>query len=173
MKSLICLLLALASVTVVAQAPPPQIRIEMPSTKLRPQQLAVALVKITFAPGLHGYQNPPSEDYMIPVTVSAAEGMEVVAIDYPAGHGAKIGGSATEVMTYSGEVTIRVLFRVPKKAGASALSLNVMYQQCNDDSCFPPGNASLRGGITVAGTGPASLAWRFGNDAAMRAGGRS
>jgi len=173
MKFLLSLVFALLACPLFAQAPPPQISVHLGEAKLKPGQLAKATVKVKFAPGLHGYQNPPSEDYMIPVTVTGLEGVQVVSVHYPPGHGAKIGGSATEVMTYSDEIEIQVYFRAPKKVGAGKVSLNVMYQQCNDDSCFPPGNAQVNASYSVNGTGMASSAARLGNDVLSRVRGRS
>lgn len=169
MKYLTLFAFALIGSVALAQAPPPKARLLMPSEAVRPGHLFTVVVEIAFADGLHGYQNPPSEDYMIPITVSAGPKTEVTAIRYPKGHAAKIGGSPTEVMTYSGTIRIPVTVRAVRAPGKADLELNVMYQQCTDDSCFPPGNLALKASVQVAGSPLPNLATRLGADIATRA----
>ncbi len=171
MKLLTTLFATMVTALAFCQAAPPKITLDSP-TEVRPGQLVTVFVKVAFADGLHGYQNPPSESYMIPVTVNPGKTLKAVSVLYPKGHAAKIGGSAVEVMTYSGEVVIKVSFRASAKPGAQPFELNVGYQQCNDDSCFPPGSATLKGSLTVKGE-PMTIWDRLGDDIKIRVGSRA
>ncbi len=102
--------------------------------------LVTGIVTVTFAPGLHGYQNPPSEDYMIPIVVSGGD-LKGFQVRYPMGTPAAVGGETKMVMTYEGTVEFPVAFRAPVKAGKSPININVRYQLCNEQACFAPGNA--------------------------------
>lgn len=95
---------------------------------------------VTFAPGLHGYQNPPSQDYMIPVTLaSRTEGVPLRSVTYPRGVVKMAGGE--EAAVYSGTIQIRFEFTAPSTPGEKELVLDLGYQQCTDENCYPPENA--------------------------------
>lgn len=170
MKLLTTFFATMVTALAFCQAAPPKISLTTP-TEVRPGQLVTVFVKVAFADGLHGYQNPPSESYMIPVTVNAGKSLKSISVLYPKGHAAKIGGSPVEVMTYSGDIVIKVSFRAPSKTGAHSFDLNVGYQQCNDDSCFPPGSAALNGKFTVKGE-PMTIWDRVADDLKIRVGSR-
>jgi len=101
-------------------------------------------ITITFADGLHGYQNPPSQDYQIPVSVSSGTpGVKLVQTRYPAGEAHKVGGETEESFTYSGVVKIPVLLKVTGKLGETELAVKVRYQQCTNNMCFAPATLSI------------------------------
>lgn len=102
-------------------------------------------VVVKFAEGMHGYQNPPTKDYMIPVTVASATTGVVVKPSYPAGVTRTLMGE--EAAVYEGAVTIPVAITAPKKPGKVNVKVKVGYQQCNETSCFPPQSVTL--GITL------------------------
>lgn len=112
--------------------------------------LVKATISLTFAPGLHGYQNPPSQDYMIPVEVKSADGASLLAIQYPKGEPALVGGESTPVMTYANTVEIPVILRLPKTSGDLNVSVSIRYQQCNEQSCYPPSTVTAKGKVEVA-----------------------
>ncbi len=94
---------------------------------------------ITFASGLHAYQNPPSQDYQIPVVVSAGdETIKVVKLKYPNGEAHAVGGETEASFTYSGQIEVPFLIRAEGKPGATSVKIKVRYQQCTDSMCFPP-----------------------------------
>ncbi len=104
---------------------------------------------LTFADGLHGYQNPPSEDYQIPTKIEAAKGTTLLKALYPKGEPFLMAGEQKPAMVYQGRVEIPVEIKVPAKAGKHTIKLTVNYQQCNDSSCFPPGKIDLATALTV------------------------
>lgn len=98
-----------------------------------------AKLKVHFAPGMHGYQNPPSQKYQIPVAVEAADkNTKLGKIEYPKGVELMVGGE--KALAYEGDIEIPVeIVLLTKKQGKLKIQLKFKYQQCNDQSCFPPG----------------------------------
>ena len=132
-----------------AQSEAPNATLTIPEQPMVAGSIVRAVVELQFAPGLHAYQNPPSLEYQIPVTVSSSTA-NLLLVRYPAGEPAAIGGDPKPSMTYAGDVRIPVLVRLPRKAGEQAVKVSVRYQQCNDSSCFPPGTVTATAMVRVA-----------------------
>ena len=136
-------LLALVATLCVALAfgqdnTPPTVKLTLPK-QAKPGAKVQAVVEITFAEGLHGYQNPPKEDYQIPVKVAFdCKGFVFAKPAYPKGVMRAIGGDPNPTPVYEGTLKIPVTVTVPKKPGATEIKVTVSYQQCNDSACFPP-----------------------------------
>ncbi|MBV6457001.1 MAG: Thiol:disulfide interchange protein DsbD [Fimbriimonadaceae bacterium] len=127
---------------------PPTVSIKLAAPAVKPGAAFDATVSVTFAENLHGYQNPPTEDFMIPVTVvSGSKEFTMKSAKYPKGVIKKAGGMDAAV--YEGTVQIPVTLVAPKKAGAYTLKLDVKYQQCDENNCFVPGTASSTAKIKV------------------------
>lgn len=100
-------------------------------------------IEVTFSEGLHGYQNPPSDEYQIPVKVSVdTKGFVLGKPAYPKGVMKIMGGDTKPAAIYEGTIKIPVTVTLPKKPGSAAIKFTVNYQQCNDQSCFPPSTVS-------------------------------
>jgi DsbC/DsbD-like thiol-disulfide interchange protein len=119
----------------------PQVRAQLTVA----QKTAVAggkdngVVKVTFPEGLHGYQNPPTKDYMIPVAVAAkTKAFKLQSVKYPKGVARKTVGEEGDVMVYDGTVEIPVVIQMPSKPGPVSISLAVSWQTCTDAECGPP-----------------------------------
>lgn len=136
-----------ASVVATAQTPPTATLI-LPKTAVAGQTVKAKL-RVTFAEGLHGYQNPPSQDYMIPVKVESAIKGIPIKVSYPKGNILSVNDESVAV--YQGLVEIPVTITLPKKPGVVSVKLNVSYQQCTDDTgqCYPPDTVVATGKITV------------------------
>jgi DsbC/DsbD-like thiol-disulfide interchange protein len=127
----------------------PVVAAKFPPT-VKPGKVLTGYVTITFSEGLHGYQNPPSKDYLIPVSVSiTTKGAKLKPIKYPAGQDETVGGETKPVRVYEGTVKIPVSLTVPKKAGKLKLDFMVHYQQCNQQNCFPPSDVAVSVPVTV------------------------
>src|SRR5687768_17595759 len=124
----------------------PKAELVLPKTAA-PGASVRATLKLTFEPGLHGYQNPPTKDYMIPVKVESAVKGLIVVPKYPKGEVTEVAGESAAV--YEGLVSIPVLVTMPKKLGALTVRISVSYQQCNKEACFPPDSITVTGKITV------------------------
>jgi DsbC/DsbD-like thiol-disulfide interchange protein len=128
---------------------PPTVKVILPKTA-KPGEKIKARVEVTFADGLHGYQNPPSGEYQIPVTLSLeTKGIKLDPVKYPKGEMLSIGGDPTPAAVYQGKIKIPVVITLPKKAGTAELKFTFSYQQCNDNSCFPPAKVSTTGKILI------------------------
>ncbi|MEZ5162825.1 MAG: hypothetical protein R2688_03545 [Fimbriimonadaceae bacterium] len=137
-----------ATVLNTAQADAPTVSLTLNSPEAEAGQLVPGTVTVTFAPGLHGYQNPPSEDYMIPVAVSAgSEASKVLLISYPDGVPATVGGETKPAMTYEGTVEIPVLVRIPSEAGEQIVSVMKPggISEMNESACFPDAQSRSAG----------------------------
>ena len=119
-----------AEPTIVVSAPPKQVAINSKVT---------FNVFLEFAEGFHGYQNPPAQEFEIPVTIKV-DGTEfkVVKVAYPAGEDASVGGTTSPTKTYSGRIKIPVTVQMPAKVGAKKMRIVASYQQCDETKCFPP-----------------------------------
>lgn len=116
----------------------PTVKVTLPKNA-KPGATVKGTVTITFADGLHGYQNPPTDDYQIPVKVSIdTKGFVLKKAEYPKGTMRVSGGDTKPSGLYEGTIKIPVTIVVPKKAGDSEIKVTVNYQQCNEQSCFPP-----------------------------------
>ncbi len=152
--------LALLSILTLAAAPvqdeAPSARVQFAKSTVKPGEKVKATLTLAFAPGLHGYQNPPSEDFQIPVTVKVVEkGFTLIKATYPAGVDFTMAGETKPARVYEGTITIPLELRAAAKAGTYNVAVRVDYQQCNENSCFPPGSVTTKAKLTVAKKGKA------------------
>lgn len=127
---------------------PPKVSVKVLNAKAKPGEKVKATLTVGFGSGLHAYQNPPSESYMIPVTVTS-KGVSLVKAAYPKGVDAAVGGDTKPVKVYEGTVQIPILLLAPAKPGTYSAALTVRYQQCNATSCFPPGTVAANANFSV------------------------
>lgn len=150
MKRIMVLFALLATAFASAQAPAPTVTVSTPPKQVAAGAKLTLTVTLTFADGFHGYQNPPAQDYEIPVTVKIdGKEFKVVKIAYPAGVDAKIGGGDKPTKAYEGVVKIPITLTAPAKIGAKTLKVSVAYQQCDESTCFPPGEISANVKVNV------------------------
>ena len=135
----------------------PKVTITVPKSSVVAGKPIQATLIVTFADGLHGYQNPPTDPTLIPVVVSSADKIfKVVKVTYPKGTPAKVGGESTPVNVYAGTIKIPVTLLAPVKLGKTTLSLKFDYQQCNEQACFPPSSIVSKFSLTVVKAGAAT-----------------
>ena len=150
MKTIAMLLGFLATAIAMCQAPTPTVSVSAPPKQVAAGGKLTLVVTVTFAPGYHGYQNPPASDYEIPVTVKIdGKEFKVTKVAYPAGIDATVGGSDKPTKAYEGSVKIPVTLTAPVKVGAKSLKILVGFQQCDATTCFPPGEISSTVKINV------------------------
>jgi len=141
------------SCAVVASAqmnPAPVVTLKVSTLSVAAGKPIQAVLTVKFADGLHGYQNPPSDPSLIPVSVKSGDkAFSVVTINYPKGTPTKVGGMDKPVNLYQGTIQIPVILKAPTKLGKASLKLTFSYQQCNESACFPPGSVSVDGSVTV------------------------
>jgi uncharacterized protein YyaL (SSP411 family) len=96
---------------------------------------------LEIAPGWHLQANPPSESFLVPITL-AAQGVELRRVTYPAGEPLRVAFSSRPVASYqarvklTGEIGLPAGPQHPQASGAARLLLT--YQPCDDRRCLPP-----------------------------------
>ena len=146
--------LALLSAAAFGQATPPTASLKFDKATAVPGSVVKATLMLTFAEGLHGYQNPPAEDYQIPVKVTVeGKTFTLVKAKYPKGSDFTMAGEAKPSKVYEGTIAIPLELKAGKMPGTYDVSVKVDYQQCNESSCFPPSSLTTKAKITVAKPG--------------------
>ena len=147
-QALACLLIPAVAQALGYEVPnAPKVSVKLPASAKAGQTVS-GTVLVTIAGGLHAYQNPPSQDYMIPLSVSVT-GAKLKAAKYPAGKAENMVGEKAPVRVYEGTVRIPVSIVLPKKHGKQQIAFKVHYQECNDKACFPPGDVTAKAAINV------------------------
>jgi DsbC/DsbD-like thiol-disulfide interchange protein len=145
---------ALLSVAAFAQSTPPKASLRITSKALTPGSVIKGEVTVTFGDGLHGYQNPPSDEFSIPVSLKLATAdFTGFKPTYPAGSDFSMDGKVQKV--YMGTVKIPFTAKLPTKPGKYSLKIAVNYQQCTASECFPPDHLEAAASVQVAKGGPA------------------
>ena len=108
--------------------------------------------------GLHVNSNRPLGKYAVPtvVKVDAPRGFRVTPVTYPRGTVRTFrfgGGTEERLAVYEGRTIFR--FNVSVPAGhdlrVETVRVNVRFQSCNDEVCFPPATRELALRIAVVG----------------------
>lgn len=151
--SYLALLPFLAVATTAVQGPDeaPSASLKFAKANVKAGEKVKATLSITFADGLHGYQNPPAQDYQIPVKVSVTEkGFTLVKVTYPKGTDFTMQGEEHPAKVYEGTIQIPLELKAAAKAGSYNVNVKVDYQQCNESSCFPPSSVVAKAKLVVA-----------------------
>lgn len=117
-----------------------------------------AAVVMEIPRGLHVNANKPLGKYAVPTTVKieAPKGIRVTPVSYPRGavRAFRFGGAAEErLAVYEGRTIFRFNVTVPAnhEVGVARLRVNVRFQSCNDEVCFPPATRELVLPVVIAG----------------------
>jgi len=117
-----------------------------------------AAVVVEISRGFHMNSHKPSEDYLIPTTITAdvPPGIKLLDTKYPEGLDKKFAFAPDKPLNvYTDKVTLRLKFAVQANAPLGALSIpaTLRYQACNDTTCLAPVKAPLVFRIDVGETG--------------------
>jgi len=117
-------------------------------------QVVRAAVALEVAVEMHVNANPPTYDYLIPVTVSieGPAGITLARTFYPEAEHVEFPYADGPLAVYEGTVVIGMELDIGADAslGDHAVEISVRYQACNDRACFAPANAGLTLPVTVA-----------------------
>jgi hypothetical protein len=109
-----------------------------------------AAVVMDIPRGLHVNSNKPLGKYAVPtvVKVDAPNGFRITPVMYPRGtvRTFRFGGAAADrLAVYEGRAIFRFNVSVPAghQLGVERLRVNVRFQSCNDEVCFPPATREL------------------------------
>ncbi len=140
-----------ASAIAAAQGPRASATLTVDKSTVAAGATVTGRVTVTFPDGYHAYQNPPSEDFEIPLKLEAgkASKFKLVKVTYPKGTPMSVGGEPKPSAVYTDTIVIPVVLKAPAGVGASSVSINVNYQQCNASSCLPPDMLELTAKLTV------------------------
>jgi DsbC/DsbD-like thiol-disulfide interchange protein len=115
-----------------------------------------AAVVMEIPRGLHVNSNKPLGKYAVPtvVKVDAPRGFRVTPVAYPRAsvRTFRFGGAAEErLAVYEGNAVFRFNVSVPANhnLGVETIRVNVRFQSCNDEVCFPPATRELALRIAV------------------------
>jgi len=101
----------------------------------------------------HINAHQPNDPSYIPTNFvgQPSPGITYGAARYPAPRTVRVSYSTKPLLVYVGKVVISVPYKVSRSAkpGATALAGTVMYQGCNDKSCYPPASAPVRAVVTI------------------------
>lgn len=155
LKTLVVFWLAALSTVAMGQMTmpdPPTVTIETTATSAKPGDEVEATMTVTFATGLHGYQNPQTDESIIPIEVKGGEGVELVKVDYPKGESKIIEAiSPDPYFLHSGTITIPIRFKAPSAVPADGIPFEFHYQQCSDVTCFAPDKVDISLKLAVEG----------------------
>ena len=117
-----------------------------------------AAVVMEIPRGLHVNSNKPLGKYAVPtvVKVDAPKGFRVTPVTYPRGtvRSFRFGGAAEDrLAVFEGRTIFRFNVSVPANhgLGVETVRVNVRFQSCNDEVCFPPATRELALRIAVVG----------------------
>jgi DsbC/DsbD-like thiol-disulfide interchange protein len=117
-----------------------------------------AAVVMEIPSGMHVNSNRPLGKYAVPTTVKvgAPRGLRVTPISYPRGsvRSFRFGGAAEErLAVYEGRAIFRFNVSVPAnyELGVARVRINVRFQSCTDEVCFPPATRELVLPIAIVG----------------------
>jgi len=148
MKILSVAVLCLAASMVLAE-PAPKLSITTKAKAVKAGAWVDAVLTVEFAPGLHGYQNPPNPKDVIPILLRGTNLVEVKDVQYPKGKVKTLSGIKAAVV--EGKLTIPFKFRA-LKGGPKGLPFEFRVQQCDDSNCFIPQTITTYLNIKVDGT---------------------
>jgi len=157
----VALLTGVACISVVAFGQgetPPVVKLRFDRPIVSAGKPFKAFLTVTFAPGLHAYQNPPSAPSFIPIVVKAADkSISLLSVEYPKGAPSKVAGESKPVNVYQGTIKIPMTFKAPSKTGSFPVKITFSYQQCDERSCYPPTTVNAKANVIIASKDGKSL----------------
>ncbi|MDR3688478.1 MAG: protein-disulfide reductase DsbD family protein [Fimbriimonas sp.] len=130
---------------------PPVVKLKVGSPVVLASKPFKATLSVTFGPGLHAYQNPPSDPTNIPITVKAGDKVfKVLSVSYPKGVAKAIPAETKAINVYSGTIQIPITLQAPAKTGRLPIEVSLGYQQCTDQSCFPPSSVTAKATVIIS-----------------------
>ena len=134
--------------SVAAQTPPHiNVSASLSNNKVGRGRAVRATVTMDIPRGYHVNSNRPLEKFLIPTTlkVDTPDGIRSGPIAYPRAAVRKFKFSKNNVSVYEGRSIMRFTVTIPPgtSTGSKEVKLNVRYQSCNDEVCFPPQTKEL------------------------------
>lgn len=123
----------------------------------RGEEFQVAVV-VDIARGFHMNSHKPTDEYLIPTTLTpqVPAGFQLTDTIYPNGRLEKFSFSPNKPLdVYTGSVTLRLRLVAQANAplGAETIPVTLRYQACNDAACLPPVKVPVTVQLKVAAAG--------------------
>jgi len=123
----------------------------------RGREFEVAIT-VEIARGFHMNSHKPSDDYLIPTTITPQlpPGIKLADTIYPPGQLKKFAFSPNKPLdVYTGSVTLRLKLVALANAalGAVTIPVTLRYQACNDAACLPPVKVPVNVALEIAVAG--------------------
>jgi len=123
----------------------------------RGREFEVAIT-VEIARGFHMNSHKPSDDYLIPTTITPQlpPGIKLADTIYPAGQLKKFAFSPNKPLdVYTGSVTLKLKLVAQASAvlGATTIPVTLRYQACNDAACLPPVKVPVNVSLEIAAAG--------------------
>jgi thiol:disulfide interchange protein DsbD len=120
-----------------------------------------AAVIVDIARGFHMNSHKPSDEYLIPTTLTPQlpAGFQLADTVYPEGRLEKFSFSPNKPLNvYTGSVTLKLRLLVQPNAtiGGVTIPVTLRYQACNDAACLPPVKIPVIIPLNVAAAGAKS-----------------
>jgi DsbC/DsbD-like thiol-disulfide interchange protein len=126
-----------------------------PVAKGKEFQIAVV---VDIARGFHMNSHKPTDEYLIPTSLTAQlpAGFQLADTVYPEGKLEKFSFSPNKALdVYTNRVTLkmRVMAQGNAALGPATIPLTLRYQACNDAACLPPVRVPVMVPVTIAAAG--------------------
>jgi DsbC/DsbD-like thiol-disulfide interchange protein len=123
----------------------------------RSREFEVAIT-VEIARGFHMNSRKPSDEYLIPTTITPQlpPGIKLADTIYPAGQLKKFAFSPNKPLdVYTGSVTLKLKLVAQASAvlGATTIPVTLRYQACNDAACLPPVKVPVNVSLEIAAAG--------------------
>jgi DsbC/DsbD-like thiol-disulfide interchange protein len=110
-------------------------------------QTTLSTIRAKIKKGFHIQANPAADEFLIPTTLTIQDSPDILLGKpvYPTGLPYRLKGSSKDLLTYEGEVTIMLPFKVKDSAPSGKINLTgkLNYQPCDDRKCLFPRSVSI------------------------------
>ncbi len=122
-----------------------------------------AAVVVDIARGFHMNSHKPTDEYLIPTTITPQppSGIKLVDTVYPEGRLEKFAFSPTKPLdVYTGSVTLKLklLAQAGAPLGPATIPVVLRYQACNNAACLPPVKVPVDVQLKISAAGTAARA---------------
>jgi uncharacterized protein YyaL (SSP411 family) len=140
----------------ISEGKPVTARAWLSQTEARKGQEVLAAVSLTIAEGWHLYGPNPEAEFVLPSTVTLAEGKTLADAEVTTPEGRVIDDPVLkqELRIYDGEVWFLIKAKVAADApaGEATIELKIKTQACDEKQCLPPKTVSLKLPLEVTAT---------------------
>lgn len=128
----------------------PSVSLRLNTSTAKAGGVVKGTVTIVIPPGYHAYAPDEVGNY-VKLSVSASGSpIAKMASAYPKGKPKKLPGFDETVSVYTGTVRIPVTITLAKnKIGKQTLRVQVIYQLCDEDACYPQGTKSATASLNI------------------------